>query len=230
MMRRTEAELYPPIKKYFESMGFEVKAEIHGCDLVAIRDGDMIIVELKATFNLTLVLQGVDRQRKSEQVFLAIEMPKNLRRYPHWREIQALCRRLGLGLLTVRFSAREPRVDLICIPGPYKTVKAKKRQALILHEFTSRSGDYNTGGTNKRPLVTAYREEALRIGYFLNQNGPSSIKLIKERLKTEKISGILQNNFYQWFTRTERGIYALTPKGEEALDTYQEIVKTFPTE
>lgn len=230
MARRSEAELYLPIKKYFQTMGFEVKAEVNRCDLVAVRGEDMVIVELKTTFNLTLLLQGIDRQKKSDLVFLAIEMPKNLRRYPHWRETIGLCRRLGLGLLTVRFSSGEPRVELQCPPGPYKAVKSKKRQTHILHEFQSRSGDYNIGGVTKRPLMTAYREDALRIAYYLHVNGPSKIGVIRERLKNEKVGSILQKNFYQWFMRTERGIYALTAVGEKALRTYHEVIKSMAIE
>jgi hypothetical protein len=190
----------------------------------------MVIVELKTAFNLTLLLQGIDRQKKTDDVFLAIEMPKNLRRHSHWRDIQGLCRRLGLGLLTVRFSSGEPHVETICLPGPYRPQMAKRRQTMILREFSSRSGDYNTGGVNKRPLMTAYRENALRIADFLLINGPSSVKTMRESLKMEKIGAILQKNFYQWYIRTGRGIYMLTPKGEEALQTYRTIVETFHKE
>ena len=45
-----EANLYPPVKRFLERLGFEVKGEICGCDLVAIKDGApaaMIIGELK---------------------------------------------------------------------------------------------------------------------------------------------------------------------------------------
>jgi hypothetical protein len=78
--------------------------------------------------------------------------------------------------------------------------------------------------------MTAYRENALRIADFLLINGPSPVKTMREHLKIEKIGPILQKNFYRWYTRTGRGIYMLTPKGEEALQTYRTIVETFPKE
>jgi hypothetical protein len=34
-----EANLYPPVKRFLERLGFEVNGEICGCDLVALRDG-----------------------------------------------------------------------------------------------------------------------------------------------------------------------------------------------
>jgi hypothetical protein len=56
--------LYRPVKTSLEGLGFVVKGEIGGCDLFALRgDGPPVVVigELKLTFNLELVLQGVDR-------------------------------------------------------------------------------------------------------------------------------------------------------------------------
>jgi hypothetical protein len=53
--------LYQPVKAFLEGLGFVVKGEIGGCDLLALRgDGPPVVVigELKLTFNLELVLQG----------------------------------------------------------------------------------------------------------------------------------------------------------------------------
>jgi hypothetical protein len=57
-----ETSLYTPVKRFLESRGFEVKGEICGCDVVALRDGEppiVVVGELKLGFNLDLVLQGV---------------------------------------------------------------------------------------------------------------------------------------------------------------------------
>ena len=57
-----EADLYPAVKAFFEGLGYDVKAEVRGCDVVAIRAAEPpVIVELKLAFSLGLVLQGVDR-------------------------------------------------------------------------------------------------------------------------------------------------------------------------
>ena len=59
---QTETELYAPIKQYFEQRGYTVRAEMKHCDLVAIRgDEPPIIVELKKSFNIPLLVQGIDR-------------------------------------------------------------------------------------------------------------------------------------------------------------------------
>lgn len=35
-----ETTLYLPVKRFLERLGFEVKGEVCGCDLVALRDGE----------------------------------------------------------------------------------------------------------------------------------------------------------------------------------------------
>ena len=62
------------MKRFLEGLGFEVKGEIGGCDLVAIRGGEppvVVIGELKLRFDLELVLQGVDRAAVGDEVWLA---------------------------------------------------------------------------------------------------------------------------------------------------------------
>ena len=65
-----ETTLYLPVKRFLERLGFEVKGEIDGCDLVALRGGEppvVVIGELKLSFTLELVLQGVDRTAASDE-------------------------------------------------------------------------------------------------------------------------------------------------------------------
>jgi hypothetical protein len=40
-----EASLYPPVTQFLESLGYEVKGEISGCDLVGLhQDGAVIVI------------------------------------------------------------------------------------------------------------------------------------------------------------------------------------------
>ncbi len=46
------------MKAFLEGLGFVVKGEVGGCDLLALKGGDLplvVIGELKLTFNLELV-------------------------------------------------------------------------------------------------------------------------------------------------------------------------------
>ena len=66
-----ETSLYSPVKRYLEKLGFRVKGEICGCDLVALReDGPSLVVvgELKLSFKLELCFRasiGFRRAMKS---------------------------------------------------------------------------------------------------------------------------------------------------------------------
>jgi hypothetical protein len=71
-----ETSLYQPVNGFLEGLGF-VKGEVGGCDLVALKGDDLpvvVICELKLTFNLELILQGVDRATASDEVWLAARL------------------------------------------------------------------------------------------------------------------------------------------------------------
>src|SRR5260370_29716086 len=105
----SEASLYAPVKRFLERLGYEVKGEVRGCDLVARRgDEPAVIVELKLRFNLTLVLQGIDRLALSERVYVAVPRPSSRSRARRFRgvvpeapPVRRLCRRPGLCLTVV---------------------------------------------------------------------------------------------------------------------------------
>ena len=62
-------------KRLLEGLGFEVKGEVCGCDIVAVDRGSLIalvICELKLSFTLDLVLQAVDRSTACDEVWLAV--------------------------------------------------------------------------------------------------------------------------------------------------------------
>ena len=212
-----ETELYLPVKRFLEAQGYAVKAEIGGCDVLAIRgDEPPLIIELKTSFNLQLLLQGIDRQTVTDTVYLAIPEPK--RSLPS--DILRLCKRLGLGLLVVNRDWVEAHLD----PAAYQPRKAPRRKAVLLKEFQRRVGDPNSGGSCKRPLVTAYRQDALRCVKFLQSTGASKVSEIVAQTKVDRSAAILRRDVYGWFMKLDRGIYSLSPKGEAATVTFADVL------
>jgi hypothetical protein len=207
-----EADLYPPIKAYLEGQGYEVKAEIGACDVMARRGAEpAVIVEMKTSFSLALVMQGVARQGMFDDVYLAVPLgPKGWG--PRYRDIVALCRRLGLGLLAVRDQMVQAHLD----PAPYLTRKNTQRAGRLLREFDRRVGDPNTGGTTGVKRMTAYRQDALRIAQNL-ADGPCKAADLAKAAGVARAGDLLRADHYGWFERTGFGIYALTPKGRAAL-------------
>ncbi|WP_282937048.1 DUF2161 family putative PD-(D/E)XK-type phosphodiesterase [Paenibacillus sp. RC67] len=101
----------------------------------------------------------------------------------------------------------------------------KRAAERIVREFKERRADYNVGGSSKRKLVTSYREKALHMAHLLQLNGPMSPRKLREQTSIPNAASLLQKNYYRWFQRVERGIYSVTPIGEEALQTYAHVVE-----
>jgi len=222
-----ETDLYAPIKSFLEGQGYEVKAEIQDCDLVAMRGKDSpVVVELKLNLSLALLLQGVDRLAITDAVYVAVPKGKGPRWSSTVKDAVKLCRRLGLGLISVRLGTGPAVVEVHADPGPYQPRKSKKRATALLREFARRVGDPNKGGQVGRPIVTAYRQDALRIAEALRQEGPNRPSILAKSLNVPKAASILQNDHYGWFERVERGIYTLRPEGHQAIVLYGDVVKT----
>lgn len=226
-----EAALYPPVKAFLEKQGYDVKGEVKGCDLVARRGNEPpVIVELKLRFNLPLVLQGIDRLAITERVYLAVPRPERRARggpvAPERPEIRKLCRRLGLGLMVVGLSRHA--VQILEEPVPYRPRQAKARGLRLLNEFSRRIGDANVGGAVGVPLVTAYRQDALRCARAIALAGPMRVGALRATAGVPKAARILQRDVYGWFKRIERGIYGLTPEGGQALTRFAEAVSALP--
>src|SRR6195952_5500613 len=99
-----ETALYLPVKRFLEELGFPVKGEVGGCDLVALKGEDpplVVIGELKLTFNLELVLQAVDRAAACDEVWLAAKLSIRGKGRESDARYRNLCRRLGFGMLGI---------------------------------------------------------------------------------------------------------------------------------
>lgn len=225
MAQTRETALYGPIKQYFEDQGFVVRGEVNGCDLVAVRNQDVIVVEMKSSFNLTLVLQGIDRQQLGGTVYLAIDRARSRRPARRWRNIQRLCGQLGLGLITVDLLRAPAAIEVIVDPQPLGLRRNQRKRRTVLREFHRRSGDHNVGGSTRQPIVTVYREHALVIAGYLSVHQPATVAQIRAGTGIQRSGKILQHNHYGWFERIRHGTYTLTPAGAEALQVYAHVVQ-----
>ena len=98
-----ETDLYLPVKSLLEGQGYEVKSEIGAVDVVALREGEPpVIVELKTGITLSLFHQAIERQAITDHVYMAVPYNSGRPFHTALKRNTALCRRLGLGLITVR--------------------------------------------------------------------------------------------------------------------------------
>lgn len=211
-----EATLYEPIKLFLEKQCYEVKAEIGAADVVAVRGEESpVIVEIKTGFSLSLFHQATERQTITDLVYIAVPASRGLSFRRALQKNQTLCRRLGLGLITVRL--RDQRVLVHVDPAPYRPRQSKWKKIQLLGEFSRRVGDPNVGGATRRGLVTAYRQDALRCARFLSENGATKAALVAKGSGVSNARRIMSDNHYGWFERVGTGIYDLNPEALEKL-------------
>lgn len=219
-----EVEISAPIEKYLTDLGYKVRSEVKGCDITAIKDDTLLVVECKKVLSLKLIYQAVDRQEFCDNVYIAIALTDGSK-FRNRKHLLKLLRRLELGLIVVTFLKTKTRIDIVLEPKEYKKRRKHKRRASILDEMTNRSGNYNKGGSVKTKIMTAYKENSLQIASVLLNNGPLSSKDLKKMGTCEKTYSILYKNFYGWFQKeSKRGQYSITPSGREALATYSDIL------
>jgi len=213
MSSPSETDLYEPVKRWLEGLGYDVKAEVGAADVVAIRSDEApLIVELKLGFSLTLLHQGVARQAVTDTVYVAVPRWKGKAGWRTFKRNVGLCKRLALGVISVRLE--DGFVQVHADPKPFQPKKSKLRQTRLLSEFNRRDGDPNEGGTSGK-IVTAYRQDAEKCLAYLAENGPSKGAVVRDGTGVTQATVMMRTNHYGWFRPLGKGIYELTPEGLE---------------
>ncbi len=138
--RGLETALYAPVKEFLEGLGYAVKGEVGGCDVVALKGEDppiLVVGELKLSFSFELLLQGVDRAVAGDEIWLAACLPvrgKGRESDPRFRN---LCRRLGFGLLGV---APDGQVQVLVSPSAPMPRRDMRRRSRLVEEHQRRQG------------------------------------------------------------------------------------------
>ena len=86
---------------------------------------------------------------------------------------------------------------------------------LLLGEHARRQGDPNRGGVTKTPIVTAYRQEALRCALLIDTSERGSLEALRETGLVPNAPRILRRDVYGWFQRVARGVYRLSERGRD---------------
>ena len=223
-----EVDMYDPVKDYFTRYGYNVRAEVKGCDLAAERDGELVLVELKKIFSLKLIYQALERLSITEQTYVAIPRPRSADT-PEYKKMLRLLKRLELGLITVAMDSPVKTVDVLLypesMPCPAGTAKGRKT---LLKELNGRLFDLNTGGSSRSKIVTAYRERCIKIMCILKCRGAKKPRELVADYGCEKdAAAILQRNFEGWFMRIEKGVYGLSELGERSLEEPSAIAEYY---
>ncbi len=225
-----ETDLYPPLHDYLVAQGYTVRSEVNDCDVTATKDEDLIVIEIKRSLNLTLLAQAARRQRITDSVYVAVPMPRESIHSKKWRSYAHLLKRLELGLILVTPGRKLASVQVAFHPVPFQKKKSHANRRAVLEEIAGRTGDYNSGGSARRKLVTAYREQAIHVACALQRLGPSKPRDLRALGTSKKTTPILYDNVYEWFERVDRGVYRLNAKGKGALKEYSELARHYDAE
>lgn len=223
---KLESELFHPIKDYFEKLEFEVHGEVNSCDVIALRESEIIALELKLKFTLKLIYQCLERKKITNDVYAVIETPKGGLFSKDSKKMISLLKRLEIGLFFVSFYESGIKVDKILDPVLIPIRKNNRKKKLLLKEISERSGSYNIGGS-RGAHISAYKEASIHVAVILSLNGELSAKDIKVIGGPEKTSTILIQNYYGWFTRIRRGVYILEAKGSNFINEHSDISKYY---
>lgn len=222
-----ESDLFEPIKRLFEGNGYSVNAEVRDCDVTAVKGDELIITELKTNLSVTLLAQGLKRQRCGAEVYVAVPKPKNYSPRK-LKDVFYVLKKLELGLIFVTFRGDYSFAEFILIPQAYKkpACNTKKRNE-ILKEIGGRTVDMNIGGVTQKKIATAYTEKCIHIACILDRYGPLSPKEIRSYGGDEKCGTILRFNAYGWFERIQKGLYGITQKGRIGIMEYPELERYY---
>jgi len=226
-----ESELYMPIKNYLETLGYDVKGEVKSCDITAIKNGELLVVELKTGFTLELVYQALSRQKLADSVYVAVPLQHKHIGSDRVKNIMYLCKRLEIGLIFVCYiTSGKPQIEVAVHPASARAVrKSAAKKLAVITEHNGRSGSVNTGGVTRRKIITVYKELALAIAAILDKHGPLKVADIKKLGGPEKTGAIIGKNFYKWYEKAEdlgnrNNTYKITDAGKEAIEMYGDLI------
>ena len=228
-MEFKEADLYPPVREYFSSLGYDVQAEVKSCDLVAKRGGETIIAELKKSFCLKLVYQAIERQAMTDLVYVVIPRPKKGAKGAEWNHMLKLMKRLNIGIITVALDSPLKTVDIVAVPEDLSCPKNSAKRSSLSKETEARNLRTNIGGVTKTKIMTAYREKSIYVLCIAERLGELRPAEINKILGEPYAGNIVSRNFYGWFKKVSKGVYAISDKGIEALKgkEYPEAVEFY---
>jgi len=218
-----ETELYQPVKKLLESMGYHVKGEIGAIDIFGVSENTTIAVELKTTVNLKLFYQAIDRQKLVDKTYIAVPTEALKSHRKQIKSFHLLIKKLELGLIEVMRNEARIIIDINENRLTIKQKKNTKKGKRLIKEFNERQNNQNIGGTNGKK-ITAYKEKAIRVAVMLDKMKTASPIILKNHTGIDNVGSILTKNYYQWFERIDRGLYQLSSKGENELIDYLKVI------
>lgn len=205
-----ETDLFDPLARHFIKQGYRVQGEVCGCDLMAVKGDEIVIVELKKAFNVKLLYQAVRRLTITPHVYVAFFRPETRQKMSFWQMVKSLARRLTIGVFVI--DSKQHEIQVLVEPAPFASRRVTKQRQRVLKEFHGRKISENAGGVTGVKLNTAYLENAVHISVILKKHKQLTAARLQELGTNDKTHTTLYRNVYGWFERKGNGVYALKPR------------------
>lgn len=221
-----EEDMYELVRDFFKDLGYQVNGEVKDCDVTAFKEDALIVIELKKSLSVDLLIQAIKRQKICDLTYICVPKPKKFKKDRRFGDLLTLLRRLGLGLIYCE--VERGQLEIMLHPQDYDLTKSRamnrrRRDQLVL-EIQGRRTSLNRGGQTRRQLMTAYREDAIRLAWICENRGGTMAPKDGTALGIKKAPAILRDNYYGWFRRVSRGVYCLTEEGSSALVEHSAIL------
>lgn len=221
-----EEDMYDLVRDHFQELGYQVHGEVKDCDVTAMKEDALIVIELKKTLSVDLLMQAVKRQKISDLTYICVPKPRKFTKNRKFGELLGLLKRLSLGLIYCE--PARGHLEIMLHPEDFDLAKSKtvnkRRRNQLVKEIEGRRTSINRGGQTKKQVMTAYREDAIRLAWLCERQGGTMAPKDGTVLGIAKAPAILRDNYYGWFQRIERGIYSLSDTGQVALTEHREIL------
>lgn len=213
-----ESDLAPVAGRWLRELGYDIRSEVHHIDILGRNpDGLFHAVELKKTFNIDVLSQGLRGQRWAGEATVVVPKPSGTgfavaRKMEEWGRI---CRAMSLGLCLVRSGD-----DGLEIKSEIASVRVSKGRADMRKyfdkEFNGRGKDRNVAGMPGTRLHTAYSEKAMRIARWLIDRAldqgslePTHCREIAAGSKYADARSVMYCGFKEYFEKFGKGYYGL---------------------
>jgi hypothetical protein len=178
----TEVKLAEPIVAYLENSGYDVYQEVKvhgGCaDIIAVKDGEVTVVEVKTSLTISLLHQAHGWNAWANRIYIAVPYTRDKARYFAYR----VCRDYGLGVLLVNKKTMGVREEVST--SLHRKTASKKILAALRPEHKT----YCKAGTHLGKRFTPFQETCDALKLLVKQKPGLSldeaVKQIKHHYKT----------------------------------------------
>lgn len=166
MSFKTEADMFEPLRDYFEGAGYEIYSEVvlpggGRADIVAANAQQIVCIEMKKTLSMTLIDQVIERKRSFAYVYIAI--PERKVGFP--RFLERIFRKYGIGILYVH-SDGSIQTERAAV---YRRAFDKKTD---IRAYLKQEQKYAlAGGSKGGGYITDYRLMIIRVRRYLEAKG-----------------------------------------------------------